>query len=74
MIGPGAGVAPFRAFLQEKQSTSDSTLGECTLYFGCRGKHVDFIYQEELEAFEKAKICNNLRVAFSRDGPSKVYV
>jgi len=51
MIGPGAGVAPFRAFLQEKQSTNDNKLGECTLYFGCRGKNVDFLFQEELEAF-----------------------
>jgi len=51
MIGPGAGVAPFRAFLQEKQSTKDTKLGECTLYFGCRGKKVDFLYQQELEEF-----------------------
>ncbi|KAL4465858.1 hypothetical protein ABPG74_004095 [Tetrahymena malaccensis] len=78
MVGPGAGLAPFRAFLQEKQFLEDSKqntkFGESVLYFGCRGKKVDYIYKNDLESFEKSKICNQLRLAFSRDGPNKVYV
>lgn len=78
MIGPGAGIAPFRAFLQEKKylkkNNSENQIGESALYFGCRGRKVDYIYSEELQAFEKERVCDRLRVAFSRDGNKKVYV
>ena len=80
MVGPGTGLAPFRGFLQEraallKKSSSDSTpLGEAHLFFGCRSKDHDFIYREELESFEKNGALTSLRVAFSRESASKVYV
>lgn len=48
MVGPGAGLAPFIAFLQEKKYLEDiqqnNKFGHCALYFGCRGRKVDYIY------------------------------
>lgn len=51
---------------------SGKDVGETALYFGCRHKAEDFLYQEELEAFEKAKALTRLNVAFSRDQEHKV--
>lgn len=51
---------------------SGKDVGETVLYFGCRHKAEDFLYQEELEAFEKAKALTRLNVAFSRDQEHKV--
>lgn len=53
MVGPGAGLAPFRAFLQEKRFLEKSAKieGEFSLYFGCRAKKVDYIYEKDLEKF-----------------------
>eukprot|EP00731_Ephydatia_muelleri_P028222 Em0019g1095a len=71
MIGPGTGIAPFRAFIQERVLTNAS--GETRLYFGCRHRLKDFLYREELESWSAAgKIV--LRTAFSRDQAKKVYV
>jgi len=70
MVGPGTGVAPMRGFIQDR--VADGRTGN-TLFFGCRDES-DFIYRDELEAWEKA---GNLKlfVAFSRKrGTPKTYV
>lgn len=75
MIGPGTGLAPFRGFIQERNFVREEgkPVGETVLYFGCRKKAEDFLYQEELEDYI-AKGVLKLHVAFSRDQPQKVYV
>ncbi|XP_045445468.1 NADPH--cytochrome P450 reductase [Melitaea cinxia] len=75
MVGPGTGLAPFRGFLQERAHAraSGKPVGDTVLYFGCRHRDQDYIYQEELEEFEKNGDVV-LNVAFSRDQPQKVYV
>ncbi|XP_055371384.1 NADPH--cytochrome P450 reductase isoform X2 [Condylostylus longicornis] len=75
MIGPGTGLAPFRGFIQERQfqKSEGKAVGDTILYFGCRKKSEDYIYQEELEEFEKSGVLT-LKVAFSRDQAQKVYV
>ncbi|NP_001303631.1 NADPH--cytochrome P450 reductase [Cimex lectularius] len=75
MIGPGTGLAPFRGFIQERALAKQEgkPVGDTILYFGCRKKAEDFIYQEELEAFvENGNL--KMHVAFSRDQKEKVYV
>ncbi|XP_015223145.1 NADPH--cytochrome P450 reductase isoform X2 [Lepisosteus oculatus] len=76
MIGPGTGIAPFIGFIQERGWLKEQgkEVGETVLYYGCRHKNEDFLYQEELEAFEKAGVITQLNVAFSRDQDQKVYV
>lgn len=76
MIGPGTGVAPMRALLQERkwQKTQGLKVGPTWLYFGCRRRDEDYIYQDELEAYEADGTMDRLRLAFSREGTSKVYV
>uniref|UniRef100_A0A8B9L700 NADPH--hemoprotein reductase n=1 Tax=Astyanax mexicanus TaxID=7994 RepID=A0A8B9L700_ASTMX len=76
MIGPGTGIAPFMGFIQERAwlKQQGKNLGETVMYFGCRHKNEDFLYQEELEAFEKEEVLTQLNVAFSRDQEKKVYV
>ncbi|XP_037974141.2 NADPH--cytochrome P450 reductase isoform X1 [Plutella xylostella] len=75
MVGPGTGLAPFRGFLQERAAAraAGRPTGEALLYFGCRHKDQDYIYQEELEEFERNGDVQ-LKLAFSRDQPEKVYV
>ncbi|CAK7268879.1 hypothetical protein SEPCBS119000_003285 [Sporothrix epigloea] len=76
-IGPGTGVAPFRAFLQEraKQATDGENVGETLLFFGCRRSTEDFLYKNEWDEYKKAMGDKfELITAFSRDGPKKVYV
>ncbi|CAK7228067.1 hypothetical protein SCUCBS95973_006755 [Sporothrix curviconia] len=76
-IGPGTGVAPFRAFLQEraKQATDGENVGETLLFFGCRKSTEDFLYKDEWEEYKKAMGDNfELITAFSREGAKKVYV
>jgi sulfite reductase (NADPH) flavoprotein alpha-component len=71
MIGPGTGIAPFRAFIYERLRTNAS--GKNILYFGCRNKNRDFLYKNELtELATQGHL--TLRTAFSRDQPNKVYV
>ncbi|KAI1893695.1 hypothetical protein AGOR_G00126340 [Albula goreensis] len=76
MIGPGTGIAPFMGFIQEQAWLKEQgrDIGETVLYFGCRHRNEDFLYQEELEQFEKAGVLTQLNVAFSRDQEQKVYV
>jgi len=77
MVGPGTGLAPFRAFIQEiscRRSKQNQWKGEVILFFGCRNPDKDYIYKEELEAYHKEGIINQLIVAFSRTQEHKVYV
>ena len=72
MVGPGTGVAPFRAFLQERQATGAS--GGNWLFFGDQTRSDDYIYADELEAMKADGILSRLDLAFSRDQDTKVYV
>uniref|UniRef100_A0A673MPM6 NADPH--hemoprotein reductase n=1 Tax=Sinocyclocheilus rhinocerous TaxID=307959 RepID=A0A673MPM6_9TELE len=76
MIGPGTGIAPFMGFIRERawQKKQGKEAGETILYFGCRHKNEDFLYQQELEEFERAGVLTQLNVAFSRDQEHKIYV
>lgn len=76
MIGPGTGLAPFRGFLQERHllKQSGAPLGDTVLFFGCRNKDHDYLYQEELESYLNDGTIKNLFLAFSRDQKKKVYV
>ena len=76
MVGPGTGVAPMRALLQERawQKSQGLSVGRNVLYFGCRCRSQDYIYKDELEAYRADGTLDSLRLAFSREGASKVYV
>ncbi len=72
MVGPGTGIAPFRAFVQERSEQGSS--GRNWLFFGEQHAHCDFLYQAEwLEALAGGSL-TKLDVAFSRDKKQKVYV
>ncbi|KAL2751030.1 NADPH--cytochrome P450 reductase isoform X2 [Vespula maculifrons] len=75
MIGPGTGLAPFRAFIQERDlaKKEGKEVGDTILYFGCRKKSEDYLYKEELKEYVKSGMLK-LHIAFSRDQPQKVYV
>ncbi|AUB78457.1 hypothetical protein BBH56_04695 [Spiribacter roseus] len=72
MIGPGTGIAPFRAFLQER--AHQQATGGAWLFFGNPHERTDFLYREELEACMDGGALTRLTTAFSRDGTEKVYV
>lgn len=72
MVGPGTGIAPFRAFLQERQATSAQ--GKNWLFFGDQHQEHDFIYQDELLAWRDNGLLTRLDLAFSRDQEKKIYV
>jgi sulfite reductase (NADPH) flavoprotein alpha-component len=72
MVGPGTGVAPFRAFVQERRATGAS--GRNWLFFGDRTFTHDFLYQTEWQDALKDGGLTRMDVAFSRDTPDKVYV
>ena len=70
--GPGTGVAPFRAFLQERQATNAS--GRNWLFFRHQQSNYDFFYEEELTAMRSAGLLTRLTLAWSRDAAEKTYV
>ena len=72
MVGPGTGVAPFRAFVQQRQA--DGATGRNWLFFGNPHRHSDFLYQTEWLQAVKEGALTHLDVAFSRDQAEKVYV
>lgn len=76
MVGPGTGLAPFRAFIQERDflRKEGKPVGEMVLYFGCRKQKEDYLYREELEQYLANGTLTKLYLAFSRDQPHKVYV
>jgi sulfite reductase (NADPH) flavoprotein alpha-component len=72
MVGPGTGIAPFRAFLEERQAAGAK--GDNWLFFGEQRRALDFLYQEQLETMHKDGFLTRLDTAFSRDQAKKVYV
>jgi sulfite reductase (NADPH) flavoprotein alpha-component len=72
MVGPGTGIAPFRAFLQERQASG--ARGRNWLFFGDQHCATDFLYREEIEAFRRDGLLTRLDLAWSRDQAEKVYV
>lgn len=72
MVGPGTGIAPFRAFLEERDATEAS--GRNWLFFGNPYRASDFIYEDEITAFQKKGVISQLSLAFSRDQEEKIYV
>jgi sulfite reductase (NADPH) flavoprotein alpha-component len=72
MIGPGTGVAPFRAFLEERRAVGAK--GRNWLFFGDQCAATDFLYRDELEGMRASGHLTRLETAFSRDQPQKIYV
>jgi sulfite reductase (NADPH) flavoprotein alpha-component len=72
MIGPGTGIAPFRAFLEERQATGQP--GDNWLFFGEQREKMDFLYKDQLLGMVKDGVLKRLDTAFSRDQAQKVYV
>lgn len=72
MVGPGTGVAPFRAFLEERRERGAT--GANWLFFGDQHRASDFIYEDEIGAFSTSGLLTRLDLAFSRDQADKVYV
>ncbi len=72
MVGPGTGVAPFRAFLEEREATGAK--GENWLFFGNPYEKLDFLYREQLEGLSEDGYLHKLSLAFSRDQDEKIYV
>lgn len=72
MVGPGTGIAPFRAFLQEREALGAP--GRNWLFFGDQTRANDFIYREDLERWQGTGLLTRLDTAFSRDQAAKVYV
>ncbi len=72
MVGPGTGVAPFRAFLQERQALGAK--GKNWLFFGAQKASCDYAYQEDFDQFKRDGILTRLDCAWSRDQAHKIYV
>lgn len=72
MIGPGTGIAPFRAFLHERMATRAP--GRNWLFFGHQRSNYDFFYEDELAGLKAARVLTRLTLAWSRDGDQKIYV
>lgn len=72
MVGPGTGIAPFIAFLQDREATGAS--GKNWLFFGDQHQATDFLYQKELNDWLASGLLAKLHTAFSRDQDEKIYV
>jgi sulfite reductase (NADPH) flavoprotein alpha-component len=72
MVGPGTGIAPFRAFLQERDAAGHT--GRNWLFFGNQRRDSDFLYRDELEDLASRRVLTRMDLAFSRDQANKVYV
>jgi sulfite reductase (NADPH) flavoprotein alpha-component len=72
MVGPGTGVAPFRAFLHERMATK--ARGRNWLFFGHQKRDCDFFYEDEFNGMKAAGVLTRLSLAWSRDGDEKFYV
>ena len=72
MIGPGTGIAPFRAFLHERMATQAS--GRNWLFYGHQRRDYDFFYEDELTALKAKNVLTRLSLAWSRDNDEKFYV
>ena len=72
MVGPGTGIAPFRAFLQERQAIGAK--GKNWLFFGAQREKCDFAYEEDWEKYSRNGILTKLDCAWSRDQAHKIYV
>ena len=72
MVGPGTGIAPFRSFIQERAMNRGK--GRAWLFYGDQHSATDFLYQNELEKYQKDGVLTKLDAAFSRDSDQKVYV
>ena len=72
MIASGTGIAPFRAFLEERQATG--ARGRNWLFFGNPRRASDFLFEDELTAYCRDGLLTQLDTAFSRDQPHKIYV
>ncbi|MEM9015739.1 MAG: sulfite reductase subunit alpha [Verrucomicrobiota bacterium] len=72
MCGPGTGIAPFRAFLEEREA--NEAAGRNWLFFGNPHESTDFLYRDQLLAMQERGTLQQLDLAWSRDGKAKVYV
>ena len=72
MVGPGTGVAPFRAFMQQREA--DESTGDNWMFFGDQTFTQDFLYQVEWQNYLKSGLLTRMDVAFSRDQAEKIYV
>jgi sulfite reductase (NADPH) flavoprotein alpha-component len=72
MVGPGTGIAPFRAFLQEREANSAE--GDNWLFFGNPTFTEDFLYQVEIQRYVKSGLLSRVDLAWSRDQAHKIYV
>ncbi|RUP45169.1 hypothetical protein BC936DRAFT_148535 [Jimgerdemannia flammicorona] len=76
MAGLGTGMAPFRAFIQERAlaRAENKKVGDIVLYFGSRHRSMEYLYGEELEAYLASGDLTHAGLAFSRDQPDKIYI
>jgi sulfite reductase (NADPH) flavoprotein alpha-component len=72
MVGPGTGVAPFRAFLQERAALGAK--GKNWLFYGAQREGCDFAYREDFDRFKRDGVLTRLDCAWSRDQAHKIYV
>ena len=72
MVGPGTGIAPFRAFLEERDARDAK--GRNWLFFGDQKRSTDFLYEDQIVDWQRRGVLSRLDLAFSRDQAEKIYV